>query len=368
MMTEVNILNSNNPFKSIPDPSFYIPVDSEKDPAKEIFSALGSPDNQMLVLTGPAGSGKTILLRFVAEFLKNDVFRAVFIAKPSSQFHEMLREIIVQLDGAGTNSSSSPANPVASILEAGKRAAEKSQRLLVIVDDYSAVTQPDFAVLNTILLQSRISLTPITFLIAGNSNLKQRILSEQSSRVMRQECLYFETSRLSDPSRMDAYINGRLRVAGLDKQYSFPPSTIDIIYQDARNRNPKALNSLCRLSISRMAGCGVKVVSEELVSELSGMLHADPVSRISADHAHTLKSESQAHAAASGAGLEPTVPKGQRDGRSGNAAMERLASQVASDNLRHVDALLDPFEAWCSAKDEILSAVSNIRLGRRSLV
>ncbi len=343
----------NDPFSSNPEPTLYFAPKDGADPVSEIMSAVAR-EKLLVVLTGTAGSGKTTCLKRVVDQLDPQCHKVVFVNNPARTFPPLLREIVGQLENR-TICKQSLDHYARSFRAAVLAIRCDRRRAVVIIDNFCALEMGDLASLHSLLTQDG-SAANATFVIAGGLALRRALSAPNMSSLFESICIYCETEELQTKESMQAYIENRLRKAGQTGTSPFSEQALTAIWISDANRTPRNLNSICRLCLQRIAAAGKTRVDVETVTEVCSEFyaeHARPLPPIGgAFDMQYANARRPPHA------RNPLRPPQD----SADPAKSRLASQLATDRMKHIDKVIDPFEAWTAAREEILHALSGRKL------
>ncbi len=338
----------NDPFTNKPEPKFYFAPKDGVDPVSEIMSAVAR-EKSLVVLTGASGTGKTTSLKRVVEQLDPQCHKVAFVNNPARTFPPLLREIVGQLENR-TICKQGLEHYARAFRAAVLAIRCERRRAVVIIDNFAATGVSDLASLHSLITQDG-SPANATFVIAGPLELRETLDTANIRSLFERVCVHCKTEELQTRESMQSYIEHRLRKAGHSAASPFSDEAIDAIWISSSNRNPRNLNSICRLCLKRIAEQGRDYVGIETVKQACCESYADQLMSLPPiGGALDRQFHHRRH---------PSLKPPQE---SSDPAKSRLASQLATDRMRHIDKVVDPFEAWNAAREEILTALRGRKL------
>ncbi len=251
-----------HPFLLTPDPAYFFPA-SPHIQAMEVLAFALKRGEGFMVLTGEAGTGKSLLLRRLLDVMPDRKATAVIIAPPLSPvgvLELLLKEI--------SPSQASMKGDAAFLLKELERAvlelAEAGRELVVIIDEAQnlpAETIEQLRLLSNIEL-SREKLVQI--LLVGQPELEGLLRSPSLGQLM-QRITVHERLRPLNMDEMRDYVKFRLTTAGRG-DISIAPAAFREIYRYSRGI-PRLINKLMDRVLLRAAAQGGGKITSGLVKD-----------------------------------------------------------------------------------------------------
>ena len=252
---------SADPFADSPDPAFYVDLPAHREAIAVLEYGI-SARKGMLLLTGPAGAGKTIVLDCLADRLKSsrvEFARVVDTIATVNEFYESIAyDLYVPLQ-----SPTKTAIMIALQELAASRAAASST-LAILVDNAHALPADvleELEVLNNV--ENRTGKL-IQVVLAGQPGLAVT-LDQPRHRGLRQRIVL--RANLKPLAAADAarYIETRFKIAG-GAEPVFAPDVVHAIYRTSGGI-PRLINQCCSAAMDRSYLTG-EPITVELIETL----------------------------------------------------------------------------------------------------
>lgn len=251
-----------NPFADCVHPGFFFRTGSHSAAVSNMILAVEF-EAALGLLTGPSGTGKTLVSQLVLEHLNQPKYRTVLVlVTPGMSKTGLLREILAELNVA-LPVGITPVHDLVKLLSNEIiDLHERGQRLVVIFDECHLLTSDCLHVVRTI---SNIEIPQrklVTCLLFGEARLAQR-LQHPSYESLRNRI--YVRAALAPLSQADAaqYIKYRLIVAGRMTEL-FTPDAVWALHEKSGGIC-RSLNKLCLLSIVEGATQQKKSIDKETV-------------------------------------------------------------------------------------------------------
>jgi general secretion pathway protein A len=267
-----------NPFKINPDPRFLYATDQTRAASDELAYAV-STRKGLILLTGEVGTGKTMLIRRLLDWLTEQKMPTALIFNSHIQPEHLLDFI---LNDFGV--------PCASRLKSEKLMAlnrwlleryRAGQTPVLIVDEAQGL---DPAALEEIRLLLNFE-TPreklLQIVLAGQPELQEK-LKRQELRQLRQRITVRCTTAPLTLEQTYGYIRERLRIAGANDQPIFEPDAVGAIHAYSRGI-PRVINVLAEHSLINACAEDASTVSASAVAQAATdcqLDRADSIARI----------------------------------------------------------------------------------------
>ena len=198
------------PFRLSPDPEFFFPS-KPHIAAREVLKYAIANDEGFMVLAGPAGTGKTLLLRVLLQEIGKGKISAVLtnpVLSPAGLLHQILLELGFKIDAA-----IGEANLLAAFQKVLLKLAAKDKDILVIVDEAQNIPLETLEYLRMLSNIETNQRKLLQILLTGQPELGDLLqdprLAQLSQRIAVYECL-----RPFSAAETMEYVNYRLAKAG----------------------------------------------------------------------------------------------------------------------------------------------------------
>lgn len=252
-----------NPFADCVHPGFFYRTESHSSAfanmmlAAEFEASLG-------LLTGPSGTGKTLVSQLVLDHLNQPKYKAILVlVTPGMSKTGLLREILAELSVA-LPVGITPLHDLVKLLSNEIiDLHQRGQRLVIILDECHLLTSDCLHVVRTISNIETPQRKLVTCLLFGEARLAQRL--QHASYESLRNRIYIRGA-LQPLTQVDAaqYIKYRLIVAGRMTEL-FTPDAIWALHEHSGGIC-RSLNKLCLLSLVEGAMRKEPLISKEIVA------------------------------------------------------------------------------------------------------
>ena len=241
------------PFRDTPDPRFAVPVPSH-EAAYAALAAGVSQGRGLLLLTGAAGTGKTILVHRLTEALEG--VGVVAVPYPNVTVDDVLWYVARALDVPAGG------DVVDRVRRALARRRERGERVLLVVDEAQALPRATLARLPRLFGDVTAGTPALQILLAGQPALEtvanELRLSTSAVRA-RLEPLTAAESAL--------YVRERLRHAGVTSDDLFAPAAVARLGR-LSGGTPRLLSVLCDRCLAAAFVAGERSVTPAIVKQV----------------------------------------------------------------------------------------------------
>ncbi len=201
---------TNAPFKLAPDPRFFFPAKPHLA-AREVLRFGIQNDEGFMVLSGPAGTGKTLLLRvLLAEIGKNKITVLLTnpVVTPAGLLHQILQEIGIKMDAKVGQE-----NLLATFQKVILRLASMKKSLLIVIDEAQNIPMQTLEYLRMLSNIETNQQKLLQILLTGQPELTH-LLQDKRLAQLSQRITVSETLRPLSVQETVKYVNYRLTKAG----------------------------------------------------------------------------------------------------------------------------------------------------------
>src|SRR5258708_5330625 len=235
-----------NPFDITPDPSFLFPTRRHNEALASLYYGVRRHKG-FVVLTGEVGTGKTLLLHYLLQLLKQSkdvAYAYIFNGRLSPG--EFLLQIAHYVIARG----------------------QKNLTTALVVDEAHHLS---VEILEEIRLLSNLE-TPqqklLQILLVGQPELDEK-LDSVTLRQLKQRIAFRSHLVPFDSEDTSGYIERRLQLAGCaHPAVLFPPETIAAVYQHSQGL-PRLINTVCENALIAAYAKQMRSVSPEIIDDIA---------------------------------------------------------------------------------------------------
>ncbi len=198
------------PFRLSPDPEFFFPS-KPHIAAREVLRYAITNDEGFMVLAGPAGTGKTLLLRVLLQEIGKGKISVVLtnpVLSPAGLLHQILLELGFKIDAA-----IGEANLLAAFQKVLLTLAAKEKDILVIVDEAQNIPLETLEYLRMLSNIETNQRKLLQILLTGQPELGELLQDPRLAQLSQRIAVYENLRPFSAGESME-YVNYRLAKAG----------------------------------------------------------------------------------------------------------------------------------------------------------
>ena len=265
-----------NPFEISPDPTFLFPTRKHNEALVALYYGVRRHKG-FVVITGEAGTGKTLLIRCLLDVLNRNHVNYVYVFNPRLSALEFLQYVASDF-GITTEGKSKPQLLLDFSTFLVRRHAVGLTTVLVVDEAHDL----SLDVLEEIRLLTNLE-TPqqklLQIVFAGQPELDEKLDSFELRQLKQRIALRCSLGALSS-SETSGYIRRRLELCGLNGQavLLFPEETIEAVYNKSGGI-PRIINTVCENALINAYARRVNAVSPAIVEEVASDLRLGLVHR-----------------------------------------------------------------------------------------
>lgn len=324
---------NKHPFNNVPDPDMYFDMHQSVDSATgEIMFAIEEANECLAVVVGPVGVGKTMSLRIVLNSLDKSKYRIAFVTNPDLTFPQLLREIVGQLRGEEYSESKKE-----KLLEEFNKILfetnDASKKVVIFIDEGNVIKPHNLESLRLLTNMQDDNQNLFTIVLAGQPELGRRLEDPRRDNLFQRIGVYCKIEGIDSLHTMKDYIEHRLERAGLSGNTIFTEKAYEAIWTFSENGVPRLINKMCKLALKAGQTNNLQMIDDDIITAI-----AERFERI------------YIHKKTPRASRAPAVKKHLPS----IAEQEKIASKLATEQIRNLSGIMDPFETWSELRQKIL--------------
>ena len=262
---------SDNPFRANPDPRYLFLTQQTKEILDQITDAIRARKG-LLLLTGEVGTGKTVLLNRLMEWLERERIPKAFIYNSHVKASELLDLILADF---GVPFNAQRGTPLAHLQSWLQDRHCAGQTPVLFVDEAQGLSRRTLEELRMLLNLETAQGSLLQIVLCGQPEFEE-ILNRPELRQLRQRiALRCRTAPLT-LEEIQSYIDARLRVAGGSSATVFHPEAVQALSHYSRGL-PRVLNALCEQALMRAAREKIRPVPGRMIGEAAHELQYDEI-------------------------------------------------------------------------------------------
>ena len=259
-------------FSLAPDPRFYFHSTEQDRAARELVDAIGRRE-QLLVVVGAPGIGKTMLCYAVAQQLDRRTLAAV-VAAPPPTVDALVQALLVEFGLASRDASESSATArLGTLREFLSSLAARGASVLVAIDN-AHTAAPDM--LRALVALSNEAPRTLQIVLAGTASLaallERRDLFGVNQHVTRRVSLGPLAA-----DEISGYVMHRVNIAAAGPRVEFDDTAIARLY-DVSAGVPRLINQVCDRALTRAFEASATLVDGDLILAAAVDVGAAPAS------------------------------------------------------------------------------------------
>lgn len=246
-----------NPFSIAPDPHYFFMSEGHREALAHLVYGINS-DGAFILLTGEVGTGKTTVCRCLLEQMPDNTDLA-FILNPKVTVNELLASICDEFYISYPEGNNSNKVFISAINDYLLKSHAKGRRGIIIIEEAQNLS---VEVLEQIRLLTNLETNQsklLQIVMLGQPELRDMLAKPELRQLAQRITARYHLGPLSK-EEVGAYVNHRLRVAGLVRGQLFPETTIQRLYR-MTGGVPRLINLICDRAL-----IGAYVQGEECVN------------------------------------------------------------------------------------------------------
>lgn len=261
----------DNPFRANPDPRYLFLTQQTKETLEQIIEGIRARTG-LLLLTGEVGTGKTVLLNRLMEWLEQERIPKAFIFNSHLRASELFELILADF---GVPFNANRGTPLAHLHSWLQDRFCAGQTPVLFVDEAQGLTLHMLEELRMLLNLQTSQGSLLQIVLCGQPEFEETLKRPELRQLRQRIALRCRTAPLTLEETQD-YIDARLRVAGGSGAAVFHPEAVQTLSYYSRGL-PRVLNALCERSLMRAAREKIRPVPGRMVGEAARELEYDGI-------------------------------------------------------------------------------------------
>lgn len=242
---------SRLPFSKTLNPKDIFSNKSFEEALSRLKFGLGNED--VMLLSGPIGSGKSIVLRSLINSLDQKAFIPIYIRGTGLSESELYKSVLFGLN------LSPPHFPASARRLFFAKIPELSKIPLIVIDDAQEMSDDVFYSIKAMTNFDYDSKSCVTFILAGQSELKARLRFAQFSALTMRIRIFFTMHSMTLQETCE-YIDHHLCIAGKPSKVFTDNAKVEIHKQ--AEGIPRKVNSICYRSLVYAAVNNISIIEQ----------------------------------------------------------------------------------------------------------
>jgi general secretion pathway protein A len=260
-----------NPFNSTLDRRFLVLTENVRRMLDELAYAIHSRKS-LILLTGEVGTGKTVLIHLLLDYLREEGVSCAFIFNSHLNVNELFR--LALADFGVTQHANGNLTPAARLQHWLAEPSQVSGNAVLVIDEAQGLSLDLLEEIRLLLDADGVRGKALQVILSGQPELDEK-LRRPEFRAIRQRISVRCTTVPLSRDEVNEYIGGRLRAAGVaTSATAFPSEAVEFLYLYSRGI-PRVLNLLCEHALMRARAARSQSVSLEIVEEVARQLQFD---------------------------------------------------------------------------------------------
>ncbi|HXN26369.1 MAG TPA: AAA family ATPase [Candidatus Acidoferrales bacterium] len=261
----------DNPFRANPDPRYLFLTQQTKENLDQIIEGIRTRKG-LLLLTGEVGTGKTVLLNRLMEWLEQQRIPKAFIFNSHLKADELLDLVLADF---GVPFNANRGTPLAHLHSWLQDRCCAGPSPVLFVDEAQGLTLRTLEELRMLLNLQTAQGSLLQIVLCGQPEFEQTLKRPELRQLRQRIALRCRTAPLTLEETQN-YIEARLRIAGGSGAAVFHPEAVEALLLYSRGL-PRVLNALCEQSLMRAAREKIRPVPGRIVGAAARELQYDEI-------------------------------------------------------------------------------------------
>jgi general secretion pathway protein A len=261
----------DNPFRANPDPRYLFLTQQTKENLDQIIEGIRARKG-LLLLTGEVGTGKTVLLNRLMEWLAQERIPKAFIFNSHLKADELLDLVLADF---GVPFNANRGTPLAHLHSWLQDRCCAGQTPVLFVDEAQGLTLRTLEELRMLLNLQSGEGSLLQIVLCGQPEFEETLKRPELRQLRQRIALRCRTAPLTLEETQN-YIEARLRIAGGSGATVFHPEAVEALLLYSRGL-PRVLNALCEQSLMRAAREKIRPVPGRIVGAAARELQYDEI-------------------------------------------------------------------------------------------
>ena len=257
---------NEKPFHASTDPNYFWVGEAQKE-AIAILNFGIQKGSGVTVLTGDVGTGKTVLVKYLASLLK-DRFTIAMIEDSNIESQDLLLFLADSL-----NLTSSFDDKSSFFRYADEEYSKSNRRMLIILDEAHRSTDSLLSDLSQMIKIKRNNEQLINFILVGQNSLRDLIRNHQAFGNKKYPPTLCDL-RVLTKAEIHEYINHRLKIAGIERKL-FSSGAVSKIFR-CTGGVPRIINTICDHALMIGYSNNLKEIKSSVIKESAKDLLIEP--------------------------------------------------------------------------------------------
>ena len=255
------------PFDNVPDPSMYVGCHTSMENAiAETLFAIEEGRENIAVIVGDVGFGKTLSLRMIINSLDREKYKIAFITNPGITFLQLVKEIVGQLTGEQYDEAKK-----VDMLEVFNKllfdTREEGKKVLIFIDEANAITPANLESLRLLTNMQDDGMNLFTMVLAGQNELARRLEHPKRANLFQLIGAYNRIDKIQSEELLKTYVETRLKLAGGTEKI-FTDDVYNPLWKHSQNGVPRLINKICKLCLRTGETNGSDHISGDVVDHI----------------------------------------------------------------------------------------------------
>jgi type II secretory pathway predicted ATPase ExeA len=255
------------PFDNVPDPSMYVGCHTSMENAiAETLFAIEEGRENIAVIVGGVGLGKTLSLRMIINSLDHEKYKIAFITNPGITFLQLVKEIVGQLTGKQYDEAKK-----VDMLEVFNKllfdTRDEGKKVLIFIDEANAITPANLESLRLLTNMQDDGMNLFTMVLAGQNELARRLEHPKRANLFQLIGSYNRIDKIQSEELLKTYVETRLKLAGRTEKI-FTDDVYKPLWKHSQNGVPRLINKICKLCLRTGETNGADHISGDVVDHI----------------------------------------------------------------------------------------------------